>query len=57
MKRLVTIKEAATLLGLSPQQTLNRVKRGKFKAKKVGWVWMVYTSSITAELRRPHGLN
>lgn len=57
MKRLVTIKEAATLLGLSPQQTLNRVKRGKFKAKKVGWVWMVYTSSVTAELRRPRGLN
>lgn len=57
MSRTVTVAEAAKMLGLTHQQMLNRVKRGKFKAKKVGWTWTVYLSSVQAELRRPNELS
>lgn len=50
--KTVLISEAARLLGWTHQQTLNRVLRGKLKAKKEERFWRVYLSSIRGELRR-----
>jgi hypothetical protein len=53
MPRTVPVSEAARMLGLTHQQVLNRIYRGKLKAKKEDWCWRVYLSSIRAELREP----
>ncbi len=50
--KTVLISEAARQLNMSHQQVLNKVLRGKLKAKKEGHFWRVYISAIQAELRR-----
>lgn len=50
--KTVLVSDAARTLGWTHQQVLNRVLRGKLKAKREGHFWRVYVSSIQAELRR-----
>lgn len=48
MSRYLLVSEAALLLGISKVQVINRIKRGKLKAKKVGRQWMISRSSLEA---------
>lgn len=48
MSRYMLVSEAAKLLGLSNMQVINRIKRGKLKAKKVGRQWMISRASVEA---------
>lgn len=46
LPRYMLVSEAAKLLGLSNMQIINRIKRGKLKAKKLGRQWMVSRTSV-----------
>lgn len=46
MSNVLTVAEAAKLLGLTHQQVLNRIHRGKIKAEKKGWFWLVDKKSL-----------
>lgn len=49
MSNILTVAETAKLLGITHQQVLNRIYRGKIKAKKKGWFWLVDRKSLIAE--------
>lgn len=44
MKDWITVKEAGEILEVTPRQVINRIHRGKLKAKKDGRVWLVHAS-------------
>jgi len=48
LSNTLTVAEAAKLLGITHQQVLNRIYRGKIKAKKKGWFWLVDKKSLLA---------
>jgi len=48
MSRYLLVSEAAKLLGISNAQVINRIKRGKLKAKKLGRQWMISRASLEA---------
>jgi len=41
VNKLYTVSEAAELVGLDSPQILYRIKTGKIKAEKVGWMWVI----------------
>ena len=43
---ILTVAEVAKLMGLTHQQVLNRIHRGKIKAEKKGWFWLVDKKSL-----------
>jgi hypothetical protein len=49
LSNILTVAETAKLLGITHQQVLNRIYRGKIKAKKKGWFWLVDRKSLIAE--------
>ena len=38
---VLTIKEAATRAKVGPQKIHRDIKKGRLKAFKVGWVWLI----------------
>lgn len=48
LSRYVLVPEASMLLGVSRQQVINQIKRGRLKAKKLGRQWLILRSSIHA---------
>lgn len=48
MSRYLLVSEAAKLLGISKTQVINRIKKGKIRAKKLGRQWMVFRSSVVS---------
>lgn len=46
MSDILTVAEVAKLMGLTHQQVLNRIHRGKIKAEKKGWFWLVDKKSL-----------
>lgn len=49
----MTLAEAATILGLSPDTLRWQVRNGKLKARKVGPIWTV-TPAAVEKYRREH---
>ena len=49
MTEWITVKEAGGLLGISSRQVINRIHRGKLKAKKDGRLWQVHSSLSEAD--------
>jgi excisionase family DNA binding protein len=41
MKRHMTLREAATRLGMSPDTLRWQIRNGALRARKVGWAWTV----------------
>ena len=39
--KMLTVREAADLLGLPPQKVLRFVQRGVIPAHKKGWIWLI----------------
>lgn len=44
MAEWITVKEAGELLKISDRQVINRIHRGKLKARKDGRLWQVHSS-------------
>ena len=44
MAEWITVKEAGELLSISSRQVINRVHRGKLRAKKDGRIWLIHSS-------------
>lgn len=46
MEDLITVKQAAEILGIKPQRVLNLIKTGKLPARKVGWFWIINRKDV-----------
>lgn len=55
VERLVTLNEAAALLGLSPDTLRVQANRGKLRARKVGPVWTVTPGEVERYRRESLG--
>ena len=49
---LVTVREAAVMLGLSYSGVMNRIYRKKLAAERMGWMWFIRRSIIEAEAQK-----
>lgn len=48
---MLTTKQAAAMLGITPRRTQDLVKTGKLKANKISGVWLIDEDSVNARLR------
>ena len=62
-KDLFTVSEASKISGMDPHKILYRIKTGKIKAQKLGWMWIIppeYVETLSMEMevkRRGRELN
>ena len=43
---LISLQEAADYAGLSAETLVNYARRGRLKAKKIGWMWVTTHTAI-----------
>lgn len=55
MSNILTVAEAAKKMGLTHQQVLNRIHRGKIKAIKKGWFWLVNEDDLPKPVEKENG--
>ena len=48
---LITLQEAAEHAGLTYDTLLNYVRRGRLKARKMGWMWVTTRAAIDEYLQ------
>lgn len=41
MSEMISVREAAKLMGITPQQVLNQIRRSQLPAQKIGWNWVI----------------
>jgi len=48
---LITLQEAAAYAGLTHDTLLNYVRRGRMRARKMGWMWVTTRAAVDAYLQ------
>lgn len=43
----LSVAEVATELGITHQQVLNRLNRGKISGRKIGWIWLIPQTEVS----------
>jgi len=38
---LLTVREGAQILGVSPRALLRLIQQGRIPARRMGWIWMI----------------
>jgi len=46
MSKLISTKEAAQILGVTPKTVIKAIKRKQIKGDRVGWSWVIERDSL-----------
>ena len=46
MSELISTKEAAQILGVTPKTVLKAIKRKQIKGRRIGWSWVIEKDSL-----------